>query len=77
MSDPTASGAPLPIVYGTASVSADVVPVFVPAPSPASVLVDAWFAETFFNLALDVALSNRFNAAKDVLKARLAALPRE
>jgi len=43
-------------------------------PSATDVLVDEWFIETFHNLGLDVQLYNRFYAAKDSLKARLAAL---
>ncbi len=43
-------------------------------PAPASrtdAIVDAWFADTFHNLGLDVELYNRFHAAKEALKAAL------
>lgn len=35
-------------------------------------IVDTWFADTFFNLALPTDLQNRLSAARDDLKARLA-----
>lgn len=43
-----------------------------PPPPPLSdALVDAWFAETFHNLALPTDLYSRFYAAKERLKAQL------
>lgn len=53
-----------PVVYGT-----QVVQVF-----PTDELVEQWFVETFHNCGLDVTLYNRFAAAKNSLKTRLAAL---
>lgn len=35
-------------------------------------IVDTWFADTFFNLALPTELQNRLSAARDDLKARLS-----
>lgn len=48
--------------------------VVVPAPRPLDVLVEAWFVETFHGIPdLQVQHFNRFRAAADRLKARLAA----
>lgn len=43
-------------------------------PHPSAAIVDAWFFETFHNLGphLSEQLYNRFHAARDVLKSRLA-----
>jgi len=40
-------------------------------PSSTDQIVDAWFADTFFNLALPTDLQNRLSAARDDLKQRL------
>ncbi len=40
--------------------------------APFDVIVDAWFVETFHNIGLDTPTFNRFRAAADRLKARLA-----
>jgi hypothetical protein len=41
-------------------------------PSAQDQVVDTWFTDTFFNLALPTDLQNRLSAARDDLKARLA-----
>jgi hypothetical protein len=57
----------------TSAPTLDVELVPAPAPHPSAAIVDAWFLETFHGLLLSTDLFNRFNAARDALKARLAA----
>lgn len=60
-------------VIGKARVSGNVVVPDPPALTPDSdAIVDAWFVETFHNIGLDTPSFNRFRAAADRLKARLA-----
>lgn len=49
------------------------VPEYVAAPAPFEAIVDAWFVETFHNLALPSDLQNRLADARERLKARLRA----
>jgi hypothetical protein len=49
-------------------------PVVVPAPRPLDLVIEAWFVETFHGIPdLPVHHFNRFRAAADRLKDRLAA----
>lgn len=64
----TATEAPS-VTTTTATLDVELVPA--PAPHPSAAIVDAWFLETFHGLPLSTDLFNRFNAARDVLKARL------
>mgnify|MGYP003465473341 FL=1 len=60
-------GKPEPIAVGRARIPDP--PAFTPDSGP---IVDAWFVETFHNIGLDTPSFNRFRAAADRLKARLA-----
>lgn len=60
-------------VIGKVRISGNIVVPDPPAPAPESdAVVDAWFVETFHNIGLDTPSFNRFRAAADLLKARLA-----